>query len=469
MRFLPLILGLAMAAVPSAADEGEEDSVWAEPLAISAAIDFGQIVRGWSPYPAPGARYNGQFLQRTGVWLTQKATVQGRFDLTLGVGGMFWYALPEQSGVPGSLVTRFGPGISQAFGLYRFGDLENPAATLQMGYFPYKYNPDASNLGEYLLRSGTYPGSLVTGGWNIISSAAYMMQGFRLSVPLWDGRFRSDFILPMERDMPPMYSLSPTYVASLDLLPGLELGGGVSWNHGIPIKPSKETPRIESNRVVLGRTVNPDTDAVAAGAEYYLYTYDTASFYTFQGLKVAGRISLDPKAWLGSAAAGILGPQDLKIFAEVAVLGWKNYPFYYEKRTERMPVMAGVNLPTFGILDLLSIEVQHYKSRFENNIYQAFLNQVPVWTLEDPSALAAGRGYAAAAEIAARQERLAREDDLKWSVYARKEVFRGLRLYAQMASDHMRPTDMNQNPFYVPVTNRNGREWYYLMRLEFGI
>ena len=28
---------------------------------------------------------------------------------------------------------------------------------LAVGYFPYKYNPEARNLGEYLFRSGTYP------------------------------------------------------------------------------------------------------------------------------------------------------------------------------------------------------------------------------------------------------------------------------------------------------------------------
>ncbi|MEO6097454.1 MAG: hypothetical protein ABIW76_18105 [Fibrobacteria bacterium] len=462
---MPFAITLAAATSAYAAEVGK-DSVISEPLAISAAIDVGQIVSGWSQNPQ--ASLDGQFLQRTGVWLTQRASIGGRFDLTMGVGGMFWHALPEQRNSPLSVSTRFGPGISRAFGVYKFGDLEAPAATLQMGYFPFKYNPEATNLGEYLLRSGTYPGTLVTGGWNIITSAAYMMQGLRLTVPLWDGRFVSDFVLPMERDLPPMYSLSPTYVATLKLFPGLELGAGVVWNHGIPIKPSKESPHTESNRVILSRTLNPDTMAVGdgSGGEYYLYTYDTSSYYTFQGLKIGGRISLDPKAFLRETS---MGPQDLKIYAEVAVLGWKNYPFLYEKRSERMPMMAGFNFPTFRLLDLLSIEVQYYKSGFENNIYQVFMSQVPTWTLVDPSGLALGKGYAAVAAKAAEQNERIAGDNLKWSVYAKKEVYKGLRLYAQVASDHMRPTDVNQNPFSVPVTNGNGKEWYYLLRLEFGI
>jgi hypothetical protein len=465
--FLPsstaaLVAALAIAA--AAAEGDPNDSVQVAPLAISAAVDFGQIVAGRSLDPA--ANLDGQFLQRTGVWLTQRATVQGRLKLTMGVGGMFWYALPEQSSVPGSLVTRFGPGISQAFGLYAFGDPEAPAATLQMGYFPYKYNPDASNLGEYLLRSGTYPGVLVTGGWNILASAGYMMQGLRLAVPLRDDRVRLDFLLPMERDLPPMYSLSPTAVATVKVLPGVEVGAGACWNHGIPIRPSKERPRVEGNRVILSRSINPDTAAVSGGAEYYLYTYDTTSFYTFQGLKLAGRISIDPKDWIGES---ILGRNDLKLYAEAAILGWKNQPFFYDKRSERMPLMVGFNFPTFGLLDILSVEVQHYRSRFENSLYQAYLNQIPVWTLEDPSGLALGKGYAAAAAVAAEQEKRIAEDNLKWSLYAKKQLYKGLRLHAQVANDHMRPTDINQNPFWVPVTNRSGKDWYYLMRLDFGI
>lgn len=466
LPLIPFVMPLVVAASSFAADIGN-DSILAEPLTISAAIDVGQIVSGWSQ--TPQASLDGQFLQRTSVWLTQKASVHGRFDLTMGVGGMFWYALPEARNSPLTTSTRFGPGISQAFGVYKFGNLETPAAALQMGYFPYKYNPDATNLGEYLLRSGTYPGSLMTGGWNVITSAVYMMQGLRMTVPLWEGRFVSDFVLPMERDLPPMYSLSPAYMATLKILPGIELGGGIVWNHGIPMRPSKESPRIESNRFILGRALNPDTAAVGTdlGAEYYLYTYDSTRYYTFQGIKAGGRISLDPKVFLGVTS---LGPHDLKLYGEVAVLGWKNYPYLYEKRTERMPMMAGFNFPTFGILDILSAEVQYYNSGFENNIYQVFMSQVPTWTkVDDPAGLASGKGYAAVAAKAAEQEKRIAQDDWKWSVYAKKEVYRGLRLYTQVASDHMRPTDGNQNPFFLPVTNRNGKEWYYLLRLEIGI
>src|SRR5690606_37566794 len=141
--------------------------------------------------------------------------------LTMGVGGVFWYALPINPSDFTTRQTQFGPGISQAQARYAFGDVQDPAAMLQMGFFPYKYNADAKNLGEYLMRSGTYPGYVVTGGWNMLNSAGYMVQGARLNVPLWDGKFQSDFILAMERDLPPLFGITPAYVATLKPVAGV--------------------------------------------------------------------------------------------------------------------------------------------------------------------------------------------------------------------------------------------------------
>jgi hypothetical protein len=33
----------------------------------------------------------------------------------------------------------------------------------------------------------------------------------------------------------------------------------------------------------------------------------------------------------------------------------------------------------------------------------------------------------------------------------------------------MRPTEYNLQPFWEPITNRMGKDWYYLFRLELGI
>jgi hypothetical protein len=455
-RFLCLLLQLG--AVGVFASE-VDTSIQFSPISISAQFDAGQIVKGKTSLTEKiqgGTSLDGEFLQRTGVWITQSAVVNEKLHFTMGVGGLFWFALPPRSGDPSTSLPQFGPGISQAQARYDFGDVDHPTASLQMGYFPYKYNPDAKNLGEYLLRSGTYPGYVVTGGWNMINSARYMVQGLRVNFPLWEGKFQSDFLLSMERDVPPMFDLSPSYVASLEVLPGLDLGAGMECNHCIAIKPSKDSPHFTQNQVITGVLPNPDS-IIAEFKDPYIR--DSTHFYTFQGVKLVGRFSLSPLVLSGMEPNSAF---DFKLYAELAILGVKDYPFMYDNIFQRMPVMFGTDIPTYHILDVLSFEMEYYNSKYINNILNPLYNTAPLWILPyDPSASGSPAYFASQT----------RRDNWKWSLYAKKSVTKGIQLYAQVASDHMRTIMFNSGPqpSLVPVTNRNGRDWYYLIRLQFGI
>lgn len=63
-----------------------------------------------------------------------------------------------------------------------------------------------------------------------------------------------------------------------------------------------------------------------------------------------------------------------------------------------------------------------------------------------------------------------RQDDWKWSIYARKRVIKGMTIHAQAASDHLRHFGFQIAPIpgYAPATERT-KDWYYILRLEFGI
>lgn len=447
------------------------DDIEFKRVSITGQFDNGQVVSG-ETHPeilgsAAGQSLDMRFFTRTGVWVTQEAIVNERLNLKVGVGGIFWYSMPSQRTSPLTLQTQFGPGISQAQGVYTWGDLDDPTAQLQMGYFPYKYNADAKNLGEYLMRSGTYPGYLVSGGWNMVSSAAFMTQGARLSLPLWGGKFQSDFLLAMETNLPPLFALTPAYVATLTPVNGVTLGAGIACNHCLSPRPSEETPKFAANRIINSATVtadSADTDFDGTNdALQYTYTYDRADdeYYTFQGIKVSANASFDPKAFF---PMDMLGPEDLKLYGEIAVLGWKNYSYLYEKRTERMPVMAGFNIPTFKLLDVLSLEVEYYNNPFVNNYRSVIYDAIPTWYLPD-------EGIPVSEEDYEFNQSWTKRDNWKWSLYGKKEVTKGVRIYAQAASDHFRPYTFDLGPFpsYVPVTNRNGKDWYYIVRLEFGI
>jgi hypothetical protein len=247
---------------------------------------------------------------------------------------------------------------------------------------------------------------------------------------------------------------------------GLTVGAGVACNHCISAKPSRESPRQPANSYITGFGID------SANGEYrYRIDRDTTKFYTFQGIKLSANASVDPKAFI--PMGDLLGPEDLKVYGEIALLGVKNYPHYYEKRTERMPVMMGVNLPAFRFLDVLSLEVEYYNNQYANNISNMLYDAYPTWPEFNDA-----NGYATLAELEAvleaereYNERWTSRDNWKWTVYAKKNVTKGVRIYAQAASDHLRTINFNLGPFpaYVPVTNKNGKEWYYLVRLEFGI
>jgi hypothetical protein len=123
-----------------------------------------------------------------------------------------------------------------------------------------------------------------------------------------------------------------------------------------------------------------------------------------------------------------------------------------------MPMMVGFNFPTFKLLDVLSLELEYYKTRFATSLYQPIANQLP--TLDLPQGAADLEAY-----------NRANRDDWKWAIYAKKEIIHGLQLYGQVASDHFRSIAYNSGPqpTFVPITNRNGKDWYYIVRLQFGI
>lgn len=460
-RLLGTVLGLA--GLANAEFEMDPDH-------FGASIDFGQVMR--VDYPKTAIK-DLQPLNRTGVFLTTSGSYDKRFELRLTIGGLFWYALPERD--PTQSRVLFGPGVGEAQGIYKFGDPENPVASLQFGLFGHKYNPDAKNLGEYLFRSGTYPGYLWTGGWSFLNSAAYLAQGIRLKVPMFEGKLTHDFTLYMERDILPAHDLTPGYLLTWKPASFLEVGAGVAWQNGISFKPDSILSPHDLRNAYGKKSGLPLTEAERNDPAL---SRDTLGYYTFQGFKGMARVSADLGVLAGLPAG------DFKIYSEIALLGFKDYPFYYEKKSERMPLMAGINIPTFGLLDMLSIECEYLKSPFRNDINYAYRERIPLPVGEstsDPtlyrrelwrSRLLAGGTAADTAAFDSLTSKLnsdAKKDDFKWSIYARRKITGAITLTAQAASDHFRPFEIvYARPANEPITSK-AAEWYYVVRLEFGI
>ncbi len=505
---------------------------WAEvelnPTHFGSYMDFGQAVESHD-------LKDYQPLSRLGFFMNTSGSYNGKFDISLTAGGLYWHSLPPQDATQRNQL--FGFGIGEAQGTYKFGDPESPIAKLQMGLFAHKYNPDAKNLGEYLYRSGTYPGYLWTGGWSWLNSSAYMAQGLRFSYYMLEGKLIHDFAIYQERDLVPAHDLTPSYQVTYKPSQVFEIGAGIAWAHGISFRPdSILSPKVRRNaynpdtklaltpedenkpgysyygpgdprndsRVVpdgdprIGDFIpdsipdpinpaqniaNPDPNV----GQYYVSVTDNGTpenqleYYTFRGFKGMVRTGIDFGAFME------LEPGQFKVYGEVALLGIKDYPFYYDKKLERMPTMFGFNFPTFGLLDVFSVEFEYLNSPFKNTIYGVFGKRQPlpfeseadnstnyrreIWKdillsnpndLNDPETI----------EFNAKTEELEKEaekDNWKWTVYAKKQLMEGLSLTAQIASDHNRHFEyVFARPGVEPSTIEPS-EWYWVLRLDLGI
>jgi hypothetical protein len=492
MRFNPVSLWCLGCLALVQISQGEESvNVEWKPVSFGMGIEFGQVLNG--TYYENNQMIDRIVIPRTGVGLTHTAVIEKNLEVKIGVGGLFWYGFPEAVGEWWTQGTKFGPGISVATGTYTFGNPVSSHNYLQVGYFPMKYNPMAVNLGEYLFRSGTYPGYLLTGDWQIVNSASYNAQGARLHFENLDGALTHDFTLFMERDFAPFFDFTPTYLVSYRK--GIfQVGGGASFNHYLAIRPSQLTPKSPLSNYVtfanlpatVGSRSNLTGDTVFAApagprsgleaqlnqlidsaggnpAEEKMYTDKftkklsvtkddaaytanpgdfiettqfryarTNQYLTFKGIKLMANLSLDFKEITGL---------DFRLFAELAMLGVENQPYYFEDPLERIPIMAGLDVPTGGLLDRLCIQGEYYNSKYINSLENFQKNIIPVW-FEDPT-----------------YGDLANRDDLRWSVYAKRSL---------VASDHLRLQDWRGKLSQVSVVSVP-KEWYYFIRLEFGI
>lgn len=426
-----------------------------EPTRIGAWIDAGQVVKGKVDNKA---KVDMQVITRSKVALVQQATINDRLLLTGALGGLFFYSLPIDPAGPHTRLTKFTAVLEEASGQYKFGDLEKPSFDTKFGLFFEKYNPDAKNLGEYLFRSGAYPGYLQTGGWYILNSAGYFLQGIKGNLHLLDGALDLEAFLYMERDLEPTYDLAPAFMATYKKGGAFEVAGGVAFNHLIPAKPSSTTPENKYNAYrtdpVTGK-VRPLTFAESQDT----IPIPGLKYYTFQGTKVVARASYNFQSLLNSEA---LNPEDLKLYSEIAVLGIANYPVYYTKISKRMPMMLGLNLPTFKLVDKMSFEMEYYDSDFPNSIEDVYEKTLPIPGTIGGVATQARQDY-----VDSLSTRRKMRDKVKWTFWMQKEITSGLGLTFQVASDHFRPMNFNLKPAYQPVT-QTWNDWYYMFRVNFG-
>jgi hypothetical protein len=417
-------------------------------------IEFGQIMHGLYFNAPLDHQWQECFRSR----LDFTAPVSDR--LVINVGTEIWYqysTLQTATNGPSYL-----PGINIILDMadltYQLLDGAFPLS-LQAGYFKFKYNEEATDLGEYLFRSGCYP-TFVTNNFDFPMAR---LLGLNLeSTLLKDNSVFSahqNLLLTSETDLYPYEDISLSYIASVSFWKrAFLLGGGICGQRMFSVNQNATTPH-DGRTISEINNVRPALDPNGLA----ITTGDT-TFYSFAGTKVMGRATVDPKAFF---AANIFGPEDLKIYGEMAVLGLKNYKVYvdssvrYDLLSERMPIMVGFNVPTFKILDVLSLEFEYFKNRY----YDSYFNET-----EGSQGTRLPLPYIQAVADRSGIDSVSYAHNVKWSVYAKKSIGRNVQIVAQVAKDHRHAFINLSDPRYGDFGDNlsTPKDWYYYIKLAYG-
>jgi hypothetical protein len=408
------------------------------------------------------------------IWAGFDAFYRRNFKIALELGAKLYFSYPQE-GTTNRYTknNRQDVFLEKAYSQYKFGSELEPQTIMQVGYFDFKYNPDVRNLGEYLFRTGTYP--------------VYFDMGFDYPQARLLGLHLKDDVLRniagvfgmtnenMENLNLDLFFVSatvfPTMNWSLALLGSydianlhfIEIGAGIDWSHLFDVYTGHSFPvRLGGDPTEPHGTLN----------DAYVDANGDTAYYTFKGTKVMARLNIDPKAFIKSS---FFGENDLKVYAEADIIGVKSYPEMavlvgglpqtdslgnpikkktapsYDKWWEKMPVMIGLNVPTFKILDVLNCEVEWFGAQYYNDA-SGVLNQgskpLP-WDvlINDPS------------------RKMPTKSQLKWSLYAKKSLFGGhFALVGQVGRDHMRlQTAAYDNEMYSELLIEP-KDWWWVLK-----
>lgn len=439
----------------AAAATAAEESLLA-PLRAQANWEVGQIQKG---YYQGGDREFTEIINHATVWTLQEMRLADNAKAYIGVGGAYFFVFPRNIGQnPYSMSKRSGFGITDAHGEFTFfaKDEVQHGLRLKAGIMPFKYNPDARNLGEYLYRTWTYPTIITGGGLDFANSAGVQLSGVSAHTKL--GGLENELLLTAQTERAPVMGLSLTDIVSYHIGNFLTLGAGFMFdNFYVPDTAEVQPALDEHNRYYTlsnGEQMasREYKDLAAKGLIPAGVTITDTAKYTFAGQKAMFRAAFD----LGNLIdAQILSPDDLRLYFEAVIMGIKNYPTYYEKLSERTAYMMGFNFPTFRLLDLLSLELEYCANPFENST-------------RGPYGVGAAAPYVEPAPNEFPALKRIDADDWKWSVHARKKIYEGFSLNVQAASDHVKTLDVYSTPDFYDILKTKSH-WYWVVKLIYSI
>jgi hypothetical protein len=351
---------------------------------------------------------------------------------------------------PGLAMAYYNAYMTEAQGIFSFAHGNN-AFELGIGKFDFKYNPDSRNLGEYLFRSTPYPQTV----WTDFDYSMTRLLGFHFHHTYkW---FDQQLVFYTATDHFPLWDWTPAYLASAKISTFAEVGAGISFYHLLSVNSALTNPtmhdQFSDNYPVQYR-------------KFYLSASGDSLQVPFSGTMVMARLSFDPKRlFLPENSDGIFGHDDLRLYSEMSILGLKDYPltdtnnlpaYAYDKIMNRIPVMIGLNLPAFKLLDVLSCEVEYWGNPYPNSLEDVIRGN------QASPGLMFGNGSNYKPENY--------KDHMKWSLYCTRTLFKSFQITGQIANDHYftkNPGDpMSSIQDYEQAFRKDG-DWWWMLKLRF--
>jgi hypothetical protein len=399
------------------------------------SMEAGEVVNGEEDLLYPSARHDHVWMQKLFMGYNMQVLfntlpVVGNVGMEMKVCNEY----PQYSSDLGkSRRLIFYPYLSRADLNYSFGNTDDPYLKIDLGYFPFKYNSDAYNLGEYMFRTGTYPQYIITD----FDFAAARLLGFHLDGKISES-FKWDILATLNTEWTAIGDLNVIGIVAYKPIPFVTIGAGAGWFSLVSANWDNTTPPLDANSYI------------SDGKRYY---------YTFAGQKVMGRFSLDPQSLFPNK---LFGHEDFKIYSEAAILGLINYPLGEDGKTryddikKRIPIMGGFNIPAFKYLDILSLQAEWFGSDYTNDLNPIMFDNMPI-------PLSSFRNRTTGYDINENHD----GDNWKWSLYGKKTIAEHFNITFQFARDHMRWYRYDYTQQDGQEALRENKDWYYVIKLGY--
>jgi hypothetical protein len=309
---------------------------------------------------------------------------------------------------------------------------------IRTGLLPYTINSEVKTLGNYLFRSTIHPVSVQ----NRVDYPWADLLGGVAEVGLLKDRLTIEAIIASEFRYVPLFDFTPAFGLYGKPTDAIDIGGAIAFYHA-----------IQASCGLMADTIGKH----------------------WQGTKINARMIFDPKPLFDGI--NFLGKEELRMYGEIGFLGLKDtlevdtsnfagmrssdpdtatlreLVFPANSLIHRMPFMIGFNLPTWKILDLLSVELEWFYSPYANDWFGLSDSEKPV--ARPANSLKQWNAYLY-------------EDNFKWAVHCRKSVG-NFEVRAFVGSDHTVnqlsvPTSPYTHPFEQNMKRKGDWQWFIQLR-----